>query len=313
MLNKTRELNREYIRVRYNGPAVEDHYIDAADLGSSLIALSTLCGIASKHANGDDISTKSMVSANLNQKCFELDFCLYCVSIYAHIKTILGSDDIATAKELFRYLGLLTGAPDKILGLFQAAARIGGRKIINVEQNKGFNTTNIIAEGDRSPITVDNRTFVIMQEPSAVQNMHCVTRPVAAGGYEDVEFEARSGDRVKITQEDASEILNYSSPYEAVEPQLNIAWLQIYSPVYKKDAKRWQFLYGDNHIFVDISETNIAQDAMEKGGTSVGDTYKVELEITQKLTPSGNYSNHYKILKVLGFRAGPEQFTITPD
>ena len=81
-------------------------------------------------------------------------------------------------------------------------------------------------------------------------------------------------------------------------------WLQIYSPVYKEDAKTWIFLYKKLPISVDISETDITQQAMERGGTRAGDQYYVKLEIRQGVTPTGNISNHYKILKVFEFKSG---------
>ena len=85
MLKKITELDKEHIRIRYNGSAIQNHYIDVGDLGSSLISLATLCGIANTQSNGNDVSTKAMVSANTDQRCFELDFGLY-LSIYAHLK-----------------------------------------------------------------------------------------------------------------------------------------------------------------------------------------------------------------------------------
>ena len=76
----------------------------------------------------------------------------------------------------------------------------------------------------------------------------------------------------------------------------------MHSPVYEKDAKNWRFEYGDKYETMDISETDIAEKAIERGGALVNDTYKVTLQITQTRTPSGRFNNRYKIKNVIEFR-----------
>ncbi|MBC6413663.1 MAG: hypothetical protein GDA45_01830 [Chromatiales bacterium] len=306
------ELNKEHVRIRYNGPAVQSHYIDVADLGSSLIALGTLCGMANTRANGEGISTKAMVSANTDQKCFELDLCLYCLSVYAHVKTLLGPNDIATAKEIFKWLGMLRGSPKDIWGLFQVAAYIGNREITHKEETTRNNQKliELRVKGNNNTIYLALPTDELMKEPKAIQNMQRIAEPVASGDYDNLEFESQRGSSVKITAEDARNILEYSNPHETEKTKTIITGLIVYGPVYTKDAKIWKFSYGDARVSVDISETDIAQQTMNRGGTRIGDEYKVELEIRQELTLSGRHSYHYKILKVIEFREGPKQPTI---
>lgn len=55
---------------------------------------------------------------------------------------------------------------------------------------------------------------------------------------------------------------------------------------------------------MDISDTEIAAEAVRRGGVLVGDSYYVRLELTQAKTPSGDYKNHYKVKEVLEFRQG---------
>ncbi len=53
---------------------------------------------------------------------------------------------------------------------------------------------------------------------------------------------------------------------------------------------------------MDISETDIASDALKRGGAMVHDSYYVNLQISQERADSGNIKNHYKILEVLDFK-----------
>jgi hypothetical protein len=61
---------------------------------------------------------------------------------------------------------------------------------------------------------------------------------------------------------------------------------------------------GDLITGIDISETSIAQDALKRGGAGVNDTYKVQIEMTERETPSGGYRMDYKVKKVHEFIPG---------
>lgn len=88
---------------------------------------------------------------------------------------------------------------------------------------------------------------------------------------------------------------------EDYEPQKIVAHLETYSPVFDEKAESWRFNYGGDHIYVDIRETSIAQDAIDRGGVSVGETYKVKMEITEYRTPTKQLRKRYKVLEVLDF------------
>jgi hypothetical protein len=53
---------------------------------------------------------------------------------------------------------------------------------------------------------------------------------------------------------------------------------------------------------MDISETDIAEKALARGGALVDDAYKILLELRQELKPGGKIINYYKIKEVLDFR-----------
>ena len=55
---------------------------------------------------------------------------------------------------------------------------------------------------------------------------------------------------------------------------------------------------------IDISETNIAQEALRRGGINVGDTYKVRLEMIERKTPTGAFVADYKVKEALAFIPG---------
>jgi hypothetical protein len=76
----------------------------------------------------------------------------------------------------------------------------------------------------------------------------------------------------------------------------------VYAPVYDASAARWRFWYGNDHFYMDISKTDIAARAIERGGSIIKYSNHVRLEITQTHKPGGDITNTYKFKDVLGFR-----------
>jgi len=75
--------------------------------------------------------------------------------------------------------------------------------------------------------------------------------------------------------------------------------------VYEATADRWRFKLGNDTIYADISETTIAEEALQRGGALVEDSYQVRLEIEVGKTPDGNDKKPtYKVLEVLRFVPG---------
>ena len=125
-------------------------------------------------------------------------------------------------------------------------------------------------------------------------------------GYDKIELEHKNKVTERISKQDAEDtpsIENNSlfDEEKCLENSIITARIRAFSPVYKKNAKSWTFDYGGHNVLIDISETNIAENAIKRGGSLVNDTYTVELEITQKMTNAGTIKNRYKIKKVVHF------------
>ena len=78
-------------------------------------------------------------------------------------------------------------------------------------------------------------------------------------------------------------------------------FLQLYHAKFDLNSDKWRFRYAEQTILVDISETDIAKNAAERGIVNAKDTYKVLLKTEQRKTQSGNFRNYYSISKVLEF------------
>ncbi len=297
-------MSSEKVRIRYDGPALAGHSIDVDDLAPALLAIGELCKLANKKFNGDRAAVKVLVNADLDQSCFELNLELV-QSLFDHARLIIGKDDVATAKEILEWLGIISASAGSVYGLYELLKVLKNRQIESTKltvQN-GTNVTQVHIKGDNNVINVHPQTGELFKDPAAISNVQKTLKPLAKDGYESLWFETEGGDKEGISKNEAKLILNYHIPDDEEEtPQEFIAWVEIYSPVYSRDAGSWRFLLNGRAEHMDISDTDIASKAMERGGTSVGDAYKVNLIMVQKRTASNRITASYKIKDVLDFR-----------
>jgi hypothetical protein len=305
------------VTVRYDGPILAGHQMDVADLAPSLLALSDLCKLANKKFNGDRAAVKVMVDTDREHQCFQFDIHIV-QSVWDATKALMGNADVASAKELLEWLGII-GVPTTIgVGVFKALRLIRDRKVTGTKLivQDGQDVYQINVEGDNNVVIVSPQTLKLLQDEAVVENAKKVVAPVVRDGYDKLEFQDPKSNAVeKIDKEDAIAIRQTDpKQLEASEkeaPQTLEAWITVYSPIYDTKAKHWRFKFGKVNEHMDISETQIAADAMKRGGALVDDAYRVRLEITQELKESGKIVNHYKVKEVIDFR--PSRHPIQSD
>ena len=118
--------------------------------------------------------------------------------------------------------------------------------------------------------------------------------------------------RRKIAENDAQRDLDFGpipvhdeEVKEESEPTTSTFLIQVYSPVFNPNAIKWKFDLGNGRVgYVDISETDIASNAVKRQGSSTLDTYRVEMEVTQGITRGKKMKTSYKVLRVMNFMLG---------
>lgn len=166
-------------------------------------------------------------------------------------------------------------------------------------------------EGDANAVTVNQHIYNLGENPKAAAAALKAV-PIQPGRIETVEVRS-DAERVTFTPENFAPIRASCEAVRVMEdkalddPQPIIAHLRVYSPVYDSKAEKWRFSYGGQPIYVDISETTIAQDAIARGGALINDLYKVRMTVTEYRTPTGQERHEYKILEVLDFTPASQQ------
>lgn len=300
----------EKIIIRYDGPILADHQMDISDLAPALLGISELCKIANKKFNGDRSSVQVMMKADIEQKCVQLELQIVLLSVWDNLKSLIADDNIKSAKEVLEWIGILGGGLTGVYGVIKLASILKDEKEISTKMivKDGRNLAALTITGDNNTVTNVIYTYPealeLLQDNNAITSIKKIVSPVIKDGYEKLEFDANNHIEC-VSKKEAATIISFDPiKIESTvdEPQTISAWVSVYAPVYDKDAPNWRFRYGESKEYMDISETSIASDAIERGGALMDDTYYVRLEIRQEHNPGGKIKNNYKIKEVLNFK-----------
>jgi len=298
----------EIIRIRYDGPALTGHSMDVNHLAPALLAIGDLCTLANRKFNEDRASLQVMVRADLENNCFEFGIELV-QTIIEQVKTFIKHDEIKDAKEIAEWIGLIAAPGITIYGLLKFTKWAKGKKITSktIKKEAGRDAVQITVEGSNNSVVVYPQTVELYDESESLPRIKQLVQPLLEEGYDSIEFEHNKKVSEKISKDDAQEIMDIEPDViKEVESEegsdVITAWVKVYSPVYDSKAPMWRFKFGERTEYMNISETDIAEQAIKRGGAFINDMYQVKLEIKQTTTPGGDIKNHYTIKKVLDFK-----------
>ena len=191
--------------IRYDGPALAGHEIDVQELAPALLALAEIIQIANRKFNGDSAAMRVLVKADAEQRCYQVHLHLV-QSLYEQARTILGRDDIRTAKEIAEWVGLIVG-PTSLFGLL---AWLFGKRPPSeskIEVANGQSGTVIITRGDGNKITVNNHVYQLATDPVVQAQAKQVLRPLERKGYDSLDFLEGDASIFHIDKDEAREVI----------------------------------------------------------------------------------------------------------
>jgi hypothetical protein len=304
------KMTRQAFSIAYSGAArLDDHAIDVETLAPALLAFGKLIRATNAEFNGNTATAKVVVVSDFEHRCFNINFETI-VSIIDQIKGILGIiESTKSAKEILEYVGILSGTGGiSFLGYLKWKR---GRKVVEKTEVTDQDESGIVkikVEGDNNSVVIHQHIYNLAQNPKALKATRDALTPIGQDGFDRIEL--KDGEHIidSIEPEETQAIL--ASCNEGIEEadktvpdiESTTAWLSVYSPVYDAAADKWRFRLGTTPVYVDISETAIAQNALSRGGSMVDDTYQARLEITTPRTRTGKPGKpSYKILRVIKF------------
>lgn len=303
------DMSKASFSVAYDGDGRrDDHTMNVELLAPALLGFGKLIREANAEINGKRATADVRVVSDFEHKCFQINFETV-VTYYEMIKTFLDQPQVQSAKNIVECVGLIAGPPISLL-MYLRARR--GKKI---ESERRFVDENgegqvEVRFGDNTQITVNNHVYNLGESPRALNAVKEALAPIGQDGFNRVETRQDGKTAEIFTAEDARAILSScqialtGEEEPEPEPDVTTAWLSVYAPVYDEKADKWRFKLGTETVYVDISETTIARDALARGGALASDSYQVRLEVSY---PSEDRRGKptYKILEVLNFVAAP--------
>lgn len=280
--------------------------MDVQVLAPALFGFGELVREANAQVNKDKSTVKLVVDADFEHKCFQIRFKVI-QRILEKLKDLVGAGEVRAPEDIMQLLGVAALAAGGI-GLLTYLARRNGRPAVKIqdEDKRGMVSVAIGEGANVEKVEIHNHVYNMGENKKILNAVANAVRPIKDGGeFDRVQF--RAGDRPLATIEraDAEKIGRTcdagTKPPELPAPTPIEAHLTIRGPVFDPKATSWSFWYGDQQITADISETDIAEQAMKRGGAAVGDAYRVMLLISQHYTPSMQVRTNYKIAEVLGF------------
>ncbi|WCT72910.1 hypothetical protein PQ455_14895 [Sphingomonas naphthae] len=245
-------------RIRYDGPALAGHEMDVQDLAPALLAIADIVQIANRKFNGDSASIRVMVDADVEQQCFQLDLSLV-QSFLDQAAVLIGRKDVATAKDIAEWIGLISGTG---LGLFTLIKRIYGHKsgeqpAVTFRTGDQAGTTIISIAGDVQNLVVPTPTAKLLVDPDVNRNVRTVLSPLQREGYDDLTFIYGDQEVARIDKQQAQEIIN-SSPVDPIAPPMETisrirGVVRIKSPQYEGAAK-WSLLWQGRAIDAEMAD-----------------------------------------------------------
>ncbi len=303
-------MSRQEFSVSYHGAdRKDDHTIDVQVLAPALLAFGKLLREANTEISEKKSTTKVLVVSDFEHKCFQIHFEL--LSWWQDIKTLMGSTDVKTSLDILKWVGIAKDAKKAGYSFFEFLKWKNGRKVELIDKTpEGY--CNVTVQGEGHTVQVHNHIYNLSNNSTALKATRDALSPLGQDGFDQIKFEGVDPSDpeadLELSEDDAQEIL--ASCNQGIEEskkttddsQITTAWLSVYSPVYDLRAPNWRFKLGTDVVYVDISNTTIAQDAIDRGGALVHDSYQVKLKVTIEMDSKGHEKDPvYEVLEVLLF------------
>jgi hypothetical protein len=288
------------------------------DIAPALLAISDLCKRANRLGNGDRASVAVFVV--LGAVRHGTQFNLQIVqTVHDQAPLLFIEQKVASAKEIFEWLGLVGSADDSVGGLFKLLKWLKGRKPHSATKVVWDGRDMIQISAGRDVFLTFPQTAKLLTDPEAIQKAKDVVRPVGREGYQVVEFEYAGEVIDRVTSTNAVLIDDLvpleEKPIGTVLPQSTIrAAVRIRKAVYVGTGK-WTIQYN-RAIDVTIADQDwLADFQANRVAAPPGSLLDVEMLVSEiPLDWSGNprHEPTYAITKVRSVDLPPSQSGNSP-
>ena len=304
-------MSHEKFNVLYDGPALQSNEMNVQTLAPALYALGTLLEEANTAINGNRAKVSVNVKASFKTGCFGIELNTF-VSLVDLSKSLFASENIATAKNLLEWLGLIWDSTGKAIvaggGLIAFIKWLHGRKISKIE-TVGSKTFKVYV-GDEYYET-EQQVIRLYQNHKIHQAFNDVLSPLSQEGIDEFAVtDSKQSSRFTVIRE--VELPFFEPPQEEDEiladdeVEMN---LQVVSLSFEGNYK-WRFSDGNSVFNADVCDEDFLN-RVRSGEVAFakGDIIKARTHKLQYLKGE-NMKTEYVIREVLEHRHGAPQMKL---
>lgn len=291
----------ETLTLRFTGPAVDDHSMDAYDFAQALMGFSKAVQIAAHEVELTGPSAPVVKITDVKPGSFIAELALVAdLGLFEHAKTFLNSDTVNAALNLEDLINV-------VFTTFVALKALQGRKIKKTEPVPDNPGQSQLTLSDNANITVQSGAVVnLIQNPIYINAADQATAPLAREGVTGIQYfdssTPASTPAFELQKEDYVPFKESlpEKKAEQLEDKTEITYLQFVRPVLNNSTRKWGADTGDGIIDVKISDENFLK-LVEMGRISFSgrpDLYKVRLRTTQEIRNS-KLTKRYEVIEVL--------------
>ncbi|MDL2060351.1 hypothetical protein MUN46_011565 [Mesosutterella sp. AGMB02718] len=292
------EKNSRSFAIRFEGPALDDHTMDVAQLAPALLAVNDALVELNSAVNKDDAKVRLKVSADFKPGSFIINLTLD-VGLLTQIQDFLLSPATTATCNAFT----LIEAFIEILGLKKF---LEGYKPDAVNWNEDKSKATIVF--NNNTMIVNNYTYYGYKNIKCREACSRIADPLCQEGIDAISV-ATEQREFRLEKADLD---SFQRPEESLEinSHVNEAALLIETASFK-DGGKWKVSLGEkNSIFASIEDTEfLARIDEGKERFGKGDVLIVDLE-TKQMVEGGKLVIRYSILKVKQHKPGVEQLEL---
>ncbi|MEM9378256.1 MAG: hypothetical protein AAGA72_18720 [Pseudomonadota bacterium] len=308
--------------IRYDGPALAEHEMDVHRLAPALLGLGDLCRVANHALNSDAASVKVLVRADVEQKCFQLEFELV-QSLYERLTTVLEQDQVQDAKDILEWIGILAGgtagAGATLFGLYRFLSRKQPKDTISVSNADANGNVTYQIVGDGNSLIVPGPVDQIARDPRALSSFKRMLEPLQHAGYETVEFEHFETRAALFTREEAKQIIALSEDELIVERDGELVSLIKTSVKVRKAVFEGDSVWGINYkraVDAKMLDTEWLED-FQAGRIPLPPKSRLVVDLRETVPVDEDRMEQgaarYEIVKVYGVELPPEQYDLLKE
>ncbi|MHB1285551.1 MAG: hypothetical protein ACYCYP_03150 [Leptospirales bacterium] len=302
-------MSTAHFRITYDGPALDNHAMDARELAGALFAVGDLFEDAGSALYGDEVKTNIKVQASFRTGSFGIDLSLHQNILHSLIHLLDGNraTAIANAAGILALIGM-TG--NGLIGLLKW---VKGRRIKQIETKNEQTVVVILEDEDQKEVEV--KVIKLYLDIKTRGSLLKVLAPVYRTGIESITF----GDETQIGIEIRKEELDYftippQSDDLLLDEERTMA-LSIISLAFKEENK-WRLSDGTSTIYAEIVDRKFLDEVDQNLiSFSKGDVLMCRVHVSQWQTAAG-VKTEYIVEEILEHRSGRRQLKIpftSPD